>query len=1185
MYLKSLTLKGFKSFADRSVLSMEPGVTAIVGPNGSGKSNISDAVLWVLGERNAKNLRGQVMEDVIFAGSSARKSVGVAEVELVLDNSDGALPIDYSEVSIGRRMYRNGESEYLINGSQARRLDVLDILHDSGLGTGTYSIISQGNLDSILQSKPQDRRALIEEAAGTLKYKQRKAKSEHRIELMDQNVSRIKDVVAEISRQLGPLERKAKRAVAYKDLSAQLNDMSLQLAVDDVRILQVKWDELCAKEQQTGESLEQKRTLIQEAQNTSNAFQERMRGGSDDVAQLARKHNIVSSYADKFDSLSLVYQEKLRQAKLRSAEIDASFVDNQQREGALSAEMQDLKQQLEELNEKLDAAKQKLDSAQSAHLLASKTLSELERDVFEQTSARRGAENAEQQVRLSHAKMTEQLALATSKSELWQERLDAAKERAGVAKQSASESEAALTKAKTSLEELLKTYEEAKLAYKSAKENRDIVSRSLQELENRDRDLRGKIAAAEEIERQTLAAQSPAAAWASKEGKLHLESLVHLLDVDEGYEFLVETLLGNSVTLLVAQDFEQAQDVRKELNNASAQGFISLVCKQSKNINSVIATEEDALAANGELLTNHIKCPAELNAFVKSALGNVVVCADFEGALIAHNASSKQLIFATKQGEYVHFDKRLVIGSPVAQKTKGALSRAKELDVLQEQHRNLAVELQTSRESLEQASNALNVAQEKELECSKNVAREKGTVAALEKDFEQAKKRENTAVAELKDVETRSAEIAATIEKTRPELEELAHTLKASEQKVLDAKSALIEAQKAVAPARETEAKCASALADEKLSYAMLTERQTYLKRVIDARVDELHNIRNAKENASATAATQKLIISRSKPLIECIELISQACRERARGIEAKSKDAQDSSARLHEQAQEALSSLQLAREGFDKVNEQLSDLRIEKGRLEVQVEAAVSVLANDYSMPVEYALELPQLQDRNKMEADVFALKRKISNMGTINPDAASEYEELKSRYDFLAGQLNDLLSAKAALKKIDTIIDSKMRENFALTFDAANKNFKEIFSTLFPGGTGELVLVDPEDMENTGIEVIAQPRGKKITKMTLMSGGEKSLVALALLFAVYRIRTTPFYILDEVEAALDDSNLRRLIEYLNELRNTTQLIMITHQRRTMEMSDVLFGVSMQADGVTKVMSQRLEHALKMAE
>ena len=277
MHLKSLVLKGFKSFADRSVLAMEPGITAVVGPNGSGKSNISDAVLWVLGERNAKHLRGQAMEDVIFAGSSARKSVGVAEVDLVLDNSDGTLPVDYSEVAITRRMYRSGESEYLINGTVARRMDVLDILHDSGLGTGTHSIISQGSLDSILQSKPEDRRALIEEAAGVLKHKQRKAKSERKLAAMDAHLARVKDVAAEVERQLGPLERKAKRARTYQGLAAELSDLSLSLAVDDLRTLRRAWDGAQTREQALQAELEEKRAAIGNAEAHAEELQEKIR--------------------------------------------------------------------------------------------------------------------------------------------------------------------------------------------------------------------------------------------------------------------------------------------------------------------------------------------------------------------------------------------------------------------------------------------------------------------------------------------------------------------------------------------------------------------------------------------------------------------------------------------------------------------------------------------------------------------------------------------------------------------------------------------------------------------------------------------------------------------------------------------------------------------------------------------
>ena len=321
MYLKSLVLKGFKSFADRSALALEPGITAVVGPNGSGKSNISDAVLWVLGERNAKNLRGQAMEDVIFAGSSARKATGLAEVDLVLDNSDGTLPVDFAEVAITRRMYRSGESEYLINGVVARRMDVLDILHDTGLGTGTHSIISQGSLDSILQSKPEDRRALIEEAAGVLKHKQRKAKSERKLEHMDQHLARVKDVAAEVERQLGPLERKAKRARAYQGLSAELSELTLALAVDDLRVLQRAWDEAVERERALDEELAQKKAAIAEAEARAEELQERIRRESADAGELAKTHRRASSAVERFDGATLLLHEKRRAAQAREAEL------------------------------------------------------------------------------------------------------------------------------------------------------------------------------------------------------------------------------------------------------------------------------------------------------------------------------------------------------------------------------------------------------------------------------------------------------------------------------------------------------------------------------------------------------------------------------------------------------------------------------------------------------------------------------------------------------------------------------------------------------------------------------------------------------------------------------------------------------------------------------------------------
>ncbi|MEG1827622.1 MAG: chromosome segregation protein SMC, partial [Gordonibacter sp.] len=398
-------------------------------------------------------------------------------------------------------------------------------------------------------------------------------------------------------------------------------------------------------------------------------------------------------------------------------------------------------------------------------------------------------------------------------------------------------------------------------------------------------------------------------------------------------------------------------------------------------------------------------------------------------------------------------------------------------------------------------------------------------------------------------------------------------------------REALAAKQDAVVPLRKEAGRLNDALNEAKLKAATLAERETYTSRVADARVREIEQIDAADADAGENLVRKVVAQERIEPLLALLDELSDSARCRTRNLEEAASAAQDATSGMHHAANEARAASRAAHDAFDEANARMGQARVDKGRLELQVDAAVNAIVHDCKTPLDHALGLPSLEDRGTTEDQAFKLRRRIANMGTINPDAADEYERLRGRYDYLAAQLADLDSARRSLMKIVRVIDARMKDDFIRTYEAVSRNFSEIFAVLFPGGSAELTLVDPDDLETTGVEVTAQPRGKRITKMMLMSGGEKSLTALALLFAVYRIRTTPFYILDEVEAALDDSNLRRLTMYLESLRDSTQLIMITHQRRTMEMADVLFGVSMQADGVTKVVGQRLENALRHAE
>ena len=1189
MYLKSLSLKGFKSFADRSVLSLEPGVTAIVGPNGSGKSNISDSVLWVLGERNAKNLRGQVMEDVIFAGSSARKSVGVAEVDLVLDNSDGSLPVEYTEVSVTRRMYRSGESEYLINGSPARRMDVLDILHDSGLGTGTYSIISQGNLDSILQSKPEDRRALIEEAAGILKHKQRKAKSERRIEQMEQHLERVQDIVNEVSRQLGPLERKAKKAATYQELSKQLTDLSLRLAVDDVRVLQAKWNQICAQISKLDERLEQCHGAIEHAEEESQRIQNLIRSGSESLTRLARSHHAVSEQVERLDSQGMLLQEKLRSSRLRARELEALLDSNNQRSQSLAGEREQLEQELADLAWKRTQASATVSALQRDHSACALELGALEREVFEHVRLRRDAEKEEQTARSDYMRAKEKLDTARSRASLYDERMDGLQNAFDQAKQDHEKSLEQARALAVQLDQAVHAQDEAKSACSRAKEAEGKARAAYEAAVREERVLAAQMIALEQIERESLAQESAARAWlddSRQKQQLGISALLHEIKVEEGFDMVVERLLAASISAVLVHDAASAREVIAALRAQSLPGLVTLLMRTDDAREHMPDFAAVCVANHARSpLVDHVTCSAEVKPALQALLGKTVVCADVSDALALHQEGHAAFCAVTKEGDIVYPDGRIVFGAPAIDDAEGAIARSRRLDALRDAHRSCSLELDRSLQAVHDAADTLKTLQDALLEKGQSLAQIRGMVSSSEKEQALLRKRLDQAKGDLENARRQHKEMQRTIDETRPQVQRFSDMLQAASEKVVQEKLLVSQSQDAVAPARDKEAQLAHDLADAKLKEAMLSEREASVRRVLQARAEELEKLTDSGNQAIHALGVQKRVIRRAVPLIDIFGLLGESARLRVRALEETSEQKQQAAFATREKAETAASVLREAREAYDRVNEELGQVRVEKGRLEIQVETSVAHIAREYDLPLERALELPALDDRTQVEQNVFSLKRRIANMGTINPDAAFEYEQLKIRYDHLSSQLADLRGARTSLRRINEVIDLRMKDDFERTFHQANENFKAIFTDLFPGGTAELLLDDPQDIEHAGVEVIAQPRGKKITKMSLMSGGEKSLVALALLFAVYRVRNTPFYILDEVEAALDDSNLRRLIAYLDKLRKTTQLIMITHQRRTMEMADVLFGVSMQADGVTKVISQRLRDALRYAD
>ncbi len=1146
MYLKSLVLKGFKSFADRSVLTFEPGITAVVGPNGSGKSNISDSVLWVLGERNAKNLRGQSMEDVIFAGSSARKPVSVAEVELVLDNSDGTLPVDYSEVSIGRRMYRSGESEYLINGVVARRMDVLDILHDSGLGTGTHSIISQGHLASILASKPEDRRALIEEAAGVLKHKQRKAKSERKLERMDDHLARVRDVVAEVERQVKPLERKAKRAIAYKEVSAELSQLELALAVDDLRTLQGTWDGVVEAEGKLVAQTQELHATIAQREAESEALQKKLQAATEAAGKTSDRYRRAQAASDKLDSQALLLHEKKRSAQTYVTDLELRVQADEAAAADLDARCAEAKKAADEAAVAREAADKRFAEARER----TRDLQEQKRGVQakldEATRTRRDALAQLEAVRAKQARTREILA-----SNRAQEKLIGAH---------AAELEERLTAARQAAEEAARDAEEASAAADAAREARGAAKAEVRSLE---------------AARRARTAANPLLAATVKATGEGSRALADVIEATPELSALIALLLGPDMDALIvpAADVDAlAADAAAE----SASGTVLLVPSDARAL-SVPA----GVAARR--LVDEISYPADAAAAVESLLGNVVVC-DTPAEARALAAGNPGVCAVTAQGAIARTTGALEVVRPSSDAVD-AIAEHRKLEEARVRATRAEDAFAEAEAQVAQAEAALRDAQAESLDASQALAQKKGDANAARSRAQSTQQARSALEREQRAIESQRQASRKALEKAEPDAAELDAREKELSDTVEGAKADIDDLREALSPLRAKVDDAQNALAEAKLAAATAKERTDYTTRMLITREQDVRASRDSRAKAKANIARKKAAAGRIDPLIAVFERLAASAHRRTELLETQSAQSQAASADLHEQINAARSRTRETHEAFDTANGQLANVRVEKGRLEMQVQAAVKAITEDCDTPIEVAQDLPRLEDRAAVQDQADKLRRRIKNMGTINPDAAEEYSELKARYDYLQAQLDDMVAARRSLSKIVHVIDARMKDDFVHTFDEVNQNFQTIFGVLFPGGTGSLELVDPTDPENTGIEVNAQPRGKRVLKMSLLSGGEKSLVALALLFAVYKTRSTPFYILDEIEAALDDTNLRRLLAYLDSIRDNTQFIMITHQRRTMEMADVLYGISMQSDGVTKVMSQRLDQALRHAE
>ncbi len=1171
MYLKSLTLKGFKSFADRSRLSLEPGVTVVVGPNGSGKSNISDAVLWVLGEQSAKALRGNAMEDVIFAGSSARQAVGVAEVDLVLDNHDGQLPIEFSEVTITRRMFRNGESEYLINQTPTRLMDVQELLHDTGLGRDTHSIISQGRIDEILNSRPEERRALIEEAAGVLKHKKRKERAIRKLSMMDVHLDRIRDVLIEIDRQLRPLQRQADKAAEYREIGAELRDLEVALAVGDLRVLQEEWDALEKREREHDAEVELARYRLAERQRELETFQSLLEEKGLFVGDLSEQRRRLQSVLERTNSGLLLLEEKGKNLVERLSELRQKVHQSGSRFESRTAELQQIAEEravteakLHALYTQLGELRRESETIKKERLAADETLAEV------MTEARRTRKDVDD-ARADLADIQQALSGFALESEMLAERLATVRNQRSALMQTLSARRDRLEQLGNRIDHGRK---EAALAASDVDRRvRLAESRqtALDKLRAELADVRAEIRGIEEVDRAFDSA-SPALAWLlAREHELPgvIGPVTEHITVPKEYERVVERILGADVFCVLVHDRGSILKTVAVLEEHGANDFALI---------PVGSDADDTLPADGPgvRLIDVIDCAPEIRASLRALIGDVRVVETLGQAL---DAPPSPWRLATSAGHTVFPSGKVRVG-PSLDDDAGVLGRRRALVELKARFEALDAAVGESEAALVDATEALAASQQDALELGQSIASLTGEEASLREDVGRLERTITESDTEVASIDLRLRQIDEKTVKDRPHQRALSDRIAEGLVRIEELEDATIARREERDTRFREETEVANRLSACQVEIAAVSEREVHLKRRYGALTAETKELGQTVEQSKVTEVALEALLERIQPLHELWDALLKRSEHWADKLRDRARFEQADSESLRTTIHDGQEAVRTAQAAVDETLESVTAVRVEKAALEVQVTSAVKHIVDDLGVPIERALEVPPIADRTTANDRAHRLRKRIANLGPVNPVAVEEFDHLRDRRDFMQHQLDDLTSSRKALQKVISAIDRKVRDRFLETFELVDHHFQDIFALLFPGGQASLILTDPDEPETTGVEVAAQPRGKRLQKMSLLSGGEKSLTALALLFAVYRTRPCPFYILDEVEAALDDTNLRRFITFVDSLRTHTQFIVVTHQRRTMETADVLYGVSMQADGVSKVVSQKIERA-----
>lgn len=1181
MYLKRLELQGFKSFADKTILEFKPGITSVIGPNGSGKSNISDAIRWVLGEQSMKSLRGAKSEDIIFAGTQSRKSLGFAEVSIVIDNSDAKLPIEYSEVTVTRKLYRNGETGYFINKTPCRLKDILELFMDTGIGKDGYSIIGQGKIDEILSNKSEDRRHIFEEAAGIVKYRTRKQESEKKMEQTKLNLLRINDILTEIEGNIEPLKAQSEKAKQYLNLREELKNIEVGLFVYNINTYKEKLEQIIKDE----EIMTSQRNTENEKLTSIQSLKDSLKQELDEITtQIEQMQNIGFESTNKIEKINSeigISKERIQNNIANKERLESEIKELRIRIQELQEEEKQRQEKKANLFQNKEKFEEELKQKEKELAKLTKTLSDKELEI----------EAKKQKIETNTDKKYEVLADINTQEANY-ENLEKRKKTLKIELENVISE---LDSTRDNKQELSKKFYEIQ-------SKRNIVSNNLQQETTEKESCMNKIKDFEEeinklnYQMNMKDARHKFLLETEKEKEGYIKSvkellldcdknsqlkkgmhgvLANLISVNKEYELAIEMCLGQALQNVVTETEEDAKKLVEHLrnNNLGRASFLPISSIRGKRIENVISNSMKGVIG---IASDLVKCDKKYSQIVLNLLGRTVVVEDMNIGISLAKMNNYSFRIVTLKGDVISSSGSITGGS-VATKTVNILGRSREIEELEKEIKKLSKKIEEitlqKQKYLESITEVIEkvAGLEKELQDIEIVyAAENQKMVSIEENIYKLEQRRDKLKEEELSINKQKEESIKQKEEKEQEVEKLNSEIKSLSEEVEQFATVNKDNQKYIDDLNFD-------ITNLKISVSSFIESEASIEEFVERIRQEILNNNNNIENKNNTLnqaiKENAELQTKIDNLNSEIEQIKAEVNNSSENIE-KLKQLRTEKNELLDKKEEEITNQFSILEGL---KEQIVKMDFKKTKLEQDIEQLINTLWDEYEITPNNAGEYKKPNNIAQAQKEVSSIREKIKDLGSINIDSIEEYKKISERYDFMCEQRLDLENTVAKLRKVISEMTQTMEQQFKEKFEIINKNFNEVFIELFGGGKAELILTDEDNVLECGIDIRVQPTGKKLQNMMLLSGGEKAFTAIALLFAILKINPAPFCILDEIEAALDDVNVYRFAEYLKKFSQASQFLVITHRKGTMEVADTVYGVTMEENGISKLLSMKL--------